>query len=88
MYEQQGRHLQPPCTWIRVIRSLLAVPSRHPEQPPRWRRLWNCAICAHNTAFVGRPLLNGGVELNLTAAFGIPSSRGGLLSSCSVVKLS
>ncbi|GIY50745.1 hypothetical protein CDAR_476701 [Caerostris darwini] len=27
--------------------------------PPRWRRYWNCAICAHNTAFVGRPLLNG-----------------------------
>ncbi|GIY83839.1 hypothetical protein CDAR_264141 [Caerostris darwini] len=55
---EQGRHLQPPSAWIRVIRSLLAVPSRHPEQPPRWRRLWNCAICAHNTAFVGRPLLN------------------------------
>ncbi|GIY72885.1 hypothetical protein CDAR_306031 [Caerostris darwini] len=57
LLKEQGRHLQPPCAWIRVLRSLLAVPSRHPEQPPRWRRLWNCAICAHNTAFVGRPLL-------------------------------
>ncbi|GIY56607.1 hypothetical protein CDAR_98221 [Caerostris darwini] len=55
----QGSHLQPPSAWIRVVRSLLAVPSRHPEQPPRWRRLWNCAICAHNTAFVGKPLLSG-----------------------------
>ncbi|GIY50496.1 hypothetical protein CDAR_172991 [Caerostris darwini] len=31
----------------------------NPCLPPRWRRHWNCAICAHNTAFVGRPLLNG-----------------------------
>ncbi|GIY36771.1 hypothetical protein CDAR_231111 [Caerostris darwini] len=54
--KEQGRHLQPPSAWIRVIRSLLAVPSRHPSQPPRY---WNCAICAHNTAFVRRPLLNG-----------------------------
>ncbi|GIY29905.1 hypothetical protein CDAR_512851 [Caerostris darwini] len=56
---EQGRHLQPPSAWIRVVRSLLTVPSRQPRQPPRWRRHWNCAICAHNTAFVGRPLLNG-----------------------------
>ncbi|GIY07347.1 hypothetical protein CDAR_493401 [Caerostris darwini] len=27
-----------------------------PSQPPRY---CNCAICAHDTAFVGRPLLNG-----------------------------
>ncbi|GIY88964.1 hypothetical protein CDAR_561451, partial [Caerostris darwini] len=45
---QGGSHRQPPSAWIRAILSLLAVPSRH----------WNCAICAHNTAFVGRPLLN------------------------------
>ncbi|GIX68156.1 hypothetical protein CDAR_167571 [Caerostris darwini] len=25
------RHLQPPSAWIRVILSLLAVPSRHPS---------------------------------------------------------
>ncbi|GIY20419.1 hypothetical protein CDAR_285521 [Caerostris darwini] len=55
----QGPHSQPPSAWIRVIRSLLAVPSRHARQPPRWRRYLNCAICAHSTAFVGRPLLNG-----------------------------
>ncbi|GIY73402.1 hypothetical protein CDAR_493631 [Caerostris darwini] len=57
---EQGRHLQPPSAWIRVILRLLAVPSRHPSQPPRY---WNCAICAHDTAFVGRPLLNGGSVL-------------------------
>ncbi|GIY41708.1 hypothetical protein CDAR_428461 [Caerostris darwini] len=34
---KQGPHLQPPNAWIRVIRSLLAVPSRHLSQPPRWR---------------------------------------------------
>ncbi|GIY15155.1 hypothetical protein CDAR_311811 [Caerostris darwini] len=28
--KKQGRHLQPPSARIRVIRSLLAVPSRHP----------------------------------------------------------
>ncbi|GIY10059.1 hypothetical protein CDAR_264891 [Caerostris darwini] len=56
LLNEQGPHLQPPSAWIRVILSLLAVPSRHPSQPPRY---WNCAICAHNTAFVGRPLLNG-----------------------------
>ncbi|GIY39162.1 hypothetical protein CDAR_93631 [Caerostris darwini] len=28
---EQGRHLQPPSHWIRVIRSLLAVPSRQTQ---------------------------------------------------------
>ncbi|GIY45724.1 hypothetical protein CDAR_564621 [Caerostris darwini] len=73
---EQGRHLQPPSAWIRAILSLLAVPLRHPSQPPRWRRYWKCAICSHNTAFVGRPLLNGeSVLLKITnKSLGFPAT--------------
>ncbi|GIY72789.1 hypothetical protein CDAR_81061 [Caerostris darwini] len=39
--------------------SSLAYLQYRRDTPPRWRRYWNCAVCAHNTAFVGRPLLNG-----------------------------